>query len=234
MQCPKCSSENPVGSSVCQSCSTPLTAESQPVGQDTDYAPWKTGASPQPGAAPASKPMIERPRMAQASKTSGQKSSVAAPVIILVVLAIIAAWWFLLANPSPVPAAKGYVTEKLNMFAGMMPAGVKPEAGSVKDVNVTGDRAVVSVDIKTSMMGINTSVAQRLALVKEGSFFAKKWRVDEAATMQLQIEDAGKMMNQFRGMMNQNGAQGQMPGMPPGFGKMSPNPQSMPAIPQPR
>jgi len=185
MQCPKCSSENPVGSSVCQSCSTPLTAS-----------------------------VVERPRMAQASKTSGRKSSIAAPVIILVVLAIIAAWWFLLANPSPARAEKVYINDRLKMWPPMVPTGpAKPEVGNVKDITVTGDRAIVSVDMKIPVMDTNTIVVQRFALVKEGSFFAKKWRVDEGATMQLQMEDAGKMMNQFLGMMKQGNSQGQMPGM---------------------
>jgi len=144
---------------------------------------------------------VERPKNSPISK--GNKS-LAIPIIAGVVLiGLITTWCFVLLNPSPVPAAKAYMTKRLNEIARKlavtpMPGGMKLEMGDVKDTRIKGNTAEVYIDMEITYMGKNGTGPTRVALNKQGSILNKEWQVDVTQTNKLQTVDMAMI---FSGMI---------------------------------
>jgi hypothetical protein len=147
---------------------------------------------------------VERPKNSPISK--GKKSPVILVIAGVVLIGLIVVWWFVLFNPSPVPAAKAYMTTRLQEVArtlavmpmpGGMPGGMKLEMGDVKDTRIKGDTAEVSIDMKITYMGKNGTGPTRVALKKQGSILKKEWQVDVTQTNDLQTADMGVILSKI-------------------------------------
>ena len=148
---------------------------------------------------------------------------ICAGVVLISLISLIATWWFVLFNPSPVPAAKTYMTTRLQEVArglavSPMAGKMKLEIGDVKDTRVKGDTAEVSIDMKITYMGENGTGPTRVALKKQGSILKKGWQVDVIQSNQLQTGDMfGIIMKMIPGMIKKGiklpGVGGQ--GVPP-------------------
>jgi hypothetical protein len=150
-----------------------------------------------------------------------------------VILVGVAAWWLFIYYPTPLPVIKDYVTApmkngrdqlaKMGMSQAVanLAANIKVDVGAMKDLKITGDKAVASVEIITTMMGSDVTQTQRFALTKSGSLFQKTWTVDEQATQQLQAEDNQKKLGQLMDSMTPQQKQ-QMQDMQGKFKQMMP------------
>ena len=138
-----------------------------------------------PGLAETTDDAPEAPRASRETNrksSGGKKFPVIIPVII-VLAALVAAWWFLLANPSPEPVAKQYISAmqavmsgdtqplqsivsassqsrvaSMNSMSGMMKglgaSGVKLDIQKVDSCTVTGDKAEVMLSVKTTLVNM--------------------------------------------------------------------------------
>jgi hypothetical protein len=179
---------------------TPIEAEAPPLAPEAQAAP--------PPIAQAQARPVEEP--AQPPPARGR--SILMPAIIVIVIALVAVWWFVLANPSPAPAAKEFVASVDALMAGdTTRLSAVTSAGSQKDVgrmgkvfepfrtrrlkvgftagevissDVSGSTALLQVEVR---MGVPKTTAQvtvplHVALVKEGSVLKREWKVDLSAT----------------------------------------------------
>lgn len=146
------------------------------------------------GTAAPSYPESPAPRREVPSETLRERPArpkallIGVPLVVLV-LAALAAWWFLLANPSPAPAAEDYVTamaaamsgdvtkleavctadskgeiDSLSRMMGMMPKApgfaFEMSAEKVEGISVNGPRAEVNLSVSTAFGDTGTKMTQ--------------------------------------------------------------------------
>ena len=200
MECPKCGSANKEGAVVCSACFAQLDAKA--AGAD--------GQAARPVSHTEKPATEERPREvpkrapARVASSGGRRFPIAIPLVVVVAV-LVAAWWFILANPSPVPAAKRSMealastlstgdvkpfkevvssgsqqsADQLGAIAGMLKsANLKLTVGEVKGTTIQGSQATVKLDITISAMGRTQTVTAPLRMVKEGSIIRRQWKLD--------------------------------------------------------